>query len=90
MQQWSQMSECNVRQAIKHLTHLSLTRFESVKQMRDGTNVIVLRKQNELAIYEVRVVYSLTLAIVQECVLLDAGEPPLPGLDLAFAECHFD
>ena len=72
--------------------HLALTWFEPVEQMGDRADVIVLGEEDKLAVDEVGVIDPILsrFPIVYEGVLLDAREPPLPSLNLALAESHFD
>lgn len=72
--------------------HLALGRLEPVEDVGDGSAVVVLGEEDELPVDEVRVVHSVVLrvAVVQECILLDVVEPPLPVLDLTLGEGHVD
>ena len=72
--------------------HLALRWFEAVQDVRNGSNVVTLGEKDELSVDEVRIADSiaLRLTVVQEGVLLDTVEPPLPILYLALGECHIN
>mmetsp|Transcript_30710 Transcript_30710/g.64371 ORF Transcript_30710/g.64371 Transcript_30710/m.64371 type:complete len:251 (-) Transcript_30710:1669-2421(-) len=74
------------------IQHLALRWLEAVKDVRNGSNVVILGEENELPIDEVTVVDSLVLclAVVQEGVFLNAVEPVLPILHLALGESHIN
>ena len=72
--------------------NLALTWLESIKHVRDGPDVVVLREEYKFTIDKVGVVTSFVLRIshIQECVFLHTGQPPLSILNLTFTKCHFD
>lgn len=72
--------------------YFALRRLEAVEYVRDRSTVVISRKEHELSVDEVRVVDAvvLGLAIIEECVLLHAAEPPLPVFDLALRKSHLD
>jgi len=53
--------------------HLTLRWLESIKQMWNGADIVILREENELSIDEFGVVDSvfLRLSVVQECIFLN-------------------